>query len=102
MSPGYLDPNRTTVPVDLGVAPAVTLPSRGPAMAAAVENFKDDDHASGRFFCKKIPPSCLGGVGLLSGKIKQGQEEEVDGHAGQVVLELGCLAHVLGIAQGNR
>ena len=102
MSPGYLDPNRTTVPVDLGEAPAVTLPSRGPAMAAAVENFKDDDHASGRFFCKKIPPSCLGGVGLLSGKVEQGQEEEVDGHAGQVVLELGCLAHVLGIAQGNR
>ena len=70
-------------------------------MAAAVENFKDDDHASGRFFCKKIPPSCLGGVGLLSGKVEQGQEEEVDGHAGQVVLELGSLAHVLGIAQGN-
>ena len=52
MSAKCQDPNRTTVPVDLGVAPAVTLPSRGPAMAAAVENFKDDDHESGRFLQK--------------------------------------------------
>ena len=39
---------------------------------------------------------------LLSGKVEQGQEKEVDGHAGQVVLELGCLAHILGIAEGDR
>ena len=38
---------------------------------------------------------------FLSGKIEQGQEEEVDAHAGQVVLELGCLAHILGIAKSD-
>ena len=53
------------------------------------------------FWGKKLLLVDLGGAGLLPSKIEQGQEEEVDGHAGQVVLELGSLAHVLGIAQGN-
>ena len=39
---------------------------------------------------------------FLSGKIEQGQEEEVDAHASQVVFELGRLAHILGIAEGDR
>ncbi len=38
---------------------------------------------------------------FLSGKIEQGQEEEVDGHAGEMVLELGRLAHILGIAKSD-
>lgn len=70
-------------------------------MVAAVENFKDDDHESGRFLGQKTPPSGLGGAGLLPSKIEQGQEEEVDAHAGQVVLELGRLAHILGIAKSD-
>lgn len=82
-------------------APAAIDPSRVAAMVAAVENFKDDDHESGRFLGQKTPPSGLGGAGLLPSKIEQGQEEEVDAHAGEMVLELGCLAHILGIAKGD-
>jgi hypothetical protein len=62
-------------------------------MVAAVENFKDDDHESGRLLIwSSLSPS----------KVQQGQEKEMDAHAGQVVLELGRLAHILGIAEGDR
>ena len=52
MSAKCRDPSLPAVPVDSGEAeaPAATDPSRVVAMVAAVENFKDDDHESGRFF----------------------------------------------------
>lgn len=51
MSAKCRDPSLPAVPVDSGEAeaPAATDPSRVAAMVAAVENFKDDDHESGRF-----------------------------------------------------
>ena len=104
MSAKCRDPSLPAVPVDSeeAEAPAATDPSRVAAMVAAVVNFKDDDHESGRFLGQKTPPSGLGGAGLLPSKIEQGQEEEVDAHASQVVFELGRLAHILGIAEGDR
>ena len=55
MSAKCQDLSLPAVPVDSGEAeaPAATVPSRVAAMVAAVENFKDDDHESGRFFVNK-------------------------------------------------
>ena len=95
MSTKCQDPSLPAAPVDSGEAeaPAATDPSRVAAMVAAVENFKPKNgHVSGRFLVwSSLSPS----------KVQQGQEKEVDGHAGEMVLELGRLSHVLGIAQGN-
>ena len=61
-------------------------------MVAAVENFKKNGHESGRLLIwSSLSPS----------KVQQGQEKEVDGHAGEMVLELGRLAQILGIAKSD-
>ena len=94
MSAKCRDLSLPAVPVDSGEAeaPAATVPSRVAAMVAAVENFKKNGHESGRLLIwSSLSPS----------KVQQGQEKEMDGHAGEMVLELGCLAHILGIAKGD-
>ena len=95
MSAKCQDPSLPAVPVDSGEAeaPAATDPSRVAAMVAAVENFKTKNgHVSGRLLVwSSLSPS----------KVQQGQEKEVDGHAGEMVLELGRLAQILGIAKSD-